>query len=71
MEIIDIKFTPEPKYLFYKILNKNNNKINYGIISIRTTKILYNLDEDIISINLYSNGDILAITSTSVYKLWY
>ena len=69
MEIIDIKFTPEPKYLFYKILNKNNNKINYGIISIRTMKILYNLDEDIISINLYSNGDILAITSTSVYKL--
>ena len=69
MEIIYINFIHYSNILYYKLLNKNNNKINYGILDMKLNKILYNFDEEIKTFIPYSNGDILAITSTSVYKL--
>ena len=69
MDILDIKFTYYYSHALYKILNKNNNKINYGIFDVKTNKILLNLEEDIVSIFSYPHGDILAITQSSVYKI--
>ena len=69
MDIININFTSYSNILYYKLLNKNNNKINYGIFDIKLNKILYNFDEEIKTFISYSNGEILAITSTSVYKV--
>lgn len=69
MDILDIKFTYSFSCALYKILNKNNNKINYGIIDVATNQILLNLEEDIVSIFSYPYGDILAITQSSVYKI--
>ena len=69
MDILDVKFTYSFSCALYKILNKNNNKINYGIIDVATNQILLNLEEDIVSIFSYPYGDILAITQSSVYKI--
>jgi len=69
MEVMDINFIHYSNYLYYKIINKNNNKINYGILDIKTNQILYNFDAEIFSIFTYSTGDILALTSNSLFKI--
>ena len=67
MDILYLKFTYYSSYALYKILNKNNNKTNFGIIDVKANQILCNLEEDIISIFSYPNQDILAVTQNSVY----
>ena len=47
MEILDLKFAFNKSYLYYKLNNKQKNKIYYGILDIKANKILYNFDEDI------------------------
>ena len=69
MEILDLKFAFNKSYLYYKLNNKQKNKIYHGILDIKANKILYNFDEDIKTFIPYSKNEMLAITPTSAYKI--
>ena len=46
-KIIEMKFIPGTKYVYYKLQNENNNKIYCGLLDIKLNKILYNIEQDI------------------------
>ena len=68
VEILDLN-TLNKNYLYYKLYNKEKDKIYHGILDIKINKILYNFDEDIITFIPYSTNEMLAITPTSAYKI--
>ena len=75
VEIKEMKFISGTKYAYYKIYNSDKDKNYYGLISTTDNKVLYNFDEDITefipvsSTTTTSTIDMLAITSTSAYKI--
>ena len=69
VEIKEMKFITGTKYAYYKIYNSNKNKYYYGLIDIKTNKVLYNFEEEITSFLPVSSSEMLAITKTSAYKV--
>ena len=69
VEIKDINFIYGTKYAYYKIYNSDKNKTYYGLLDVVNNKVLYNFDEDIKTFIPVSNSEMLAITSTSAYKI--
>jgi len=70
VEIDQINFIRGTKYVYYKIKNIDKNNYYYGLIDIKLNKVLYNFEEGNITFIPFSNdATMLAITSTSSYKL--
>ena len=47
VEILQMEIIFNYKYVYYKIKDKTNNKIYYGILDIQLNKIMFNTDEEI------------------------
>ena len=69
MKLESIDFIPYTQYLYYKLFNEDKNKYYYGIIDIEYNKVIYNTDEPMTKFIPYSKSSMLAITSSSAYKI--
>ena len=70
VEIKEINFIQDTQYAYYKLFNINKNKSYYGILDIKMNKILYNIEEEFTTfIPISNNGEMLAISETSAYKI--
>ena len=72
VEIEEMKFIVGTKYVYYKIKNINKLTYYYGLIDTERNLVLYNFEreEEFKSFIPYlKNGEMLAITSTSAYKI--
>ena len=69
VEIKEINFLTQNKYIYYSLYNKTNNKIYHGIFDITLNKIMYNTDEKINVFIPYSNNSMLAITDESAFRI--
>ena len=69
VEIEEMNFIENTVYVYYILINKRTGKKNYGLINMIYNQIIYNTDEEIISFVPYTSNQMLAITSTSAYKV--
>ena len=69
IEIEEMNFIENTVYVYYILTNKRTGKKNYGLINMIYNQIIYNTDEEIISFVPYTSNQMLAITSTSAYKV--
>ena len=69
VEIKEMNFISENKYLYYSIYNKITNKTYHGIYVVKLDKIMFNTDETINTFIPYSSNSMLAITDNKVYKI--
>ena len=69
IEIEEMNIIEDTSYAYYSLTNKNTGKKNYGLVDIKNNKIIYNTDEEITSFVPYSSNQMLALTSTSAYKI--
>ena len=70
VEIKEMNFIRGTQYVHYEIYNKNKDKSYYGILDIKSNKILYNIEEEFTTFIPTSNiGEMLAISTTSAYKI--
>ena len=59
------------RFVYYKISDKNSEKIYHGVLDIITNKVIFNTDEKINYFIPFSNIAMLAITPTSAYKICF
>ena len=65
-----MNFIKGTQYVYYEIYNKNKDKSYYGILDIKSNKILYNIEEEFTTFIPFSNnGEMLAISATSAYRI--
>ena len=69
VKIEKIKFIYGNKYVYYKLHNNDKNIDYHGILDVVLNKIVFNIDEDILEFEPYSNNSMLAITKNSIYKI--
>ena len=69
IEILQMDFILETKYIYYSLKNSVTGEIYHGIIEITSNKVIFNTDEEIISLTPDKNKDLLIVTPTSVYTL--
>ena len=69
VEIKEMKFISGTKYVYYKILNLDKGTQYYGLLDIQLNKVLYNIEGELDTFIPYSEGEIIAITPTSAYKI--
>lgn len=69
IEIQEIKFIYENKYVYYKIKNNNKNIIYHGIIDVSLNKVIFNTDKEISEFKPFSYSSMLAITKDSAYQI--
>ena len=72
VEIENIKFISGTQYAYYIIKSKNSEQKYYGLIDIKTNKVLYNIKGSFTEFlpNPNSSGfEMLALTQTSAYKI--
>ena len=69
VEIKELDFILNNKYMYYTLLNKDNNKTYHGIYDIKLNKIIFNTDEVILKFIPFSNNSMLAITEKTAYQI--
>ena len=69
VEIKEMNFLLNNKYIYYSIYNIQRNITYHGIYDIKLNKIIFNTDEDIDVFIPYSNNSMLAITKETAYKI--
>ena len=69
IEIKEMKFISGTKYVYYKILNLDKGTQYYGLLDIQLNKVLYNIEGEFVTFIPYSEGEIIAITPSSAYKI--
>ena len=69
VEIEEMKFIPGTKYIYYKIYNIDKNTTYSGLMDVKENKVLYNIEGDIKQFIPDKNGQMLAITDNSLYKV--
>ena len=69
VEIVEMKFISGTRNVYYKIYNKDKNTTFCGLIDIKENKVLYNIEADDVTFIPDSSGQMLAITSDSLYKV--
>ena len=69
VEIKEINFILENKYVYYKLKINNTNKYYHGILDIELNKIIFNTNETINNYIPYWNTSMLAITPETAYKI--
>ena len=69
VEIEEMNFMLYNKFVYYKIKDKNNNKIYHGVLDVIMNKVIFNTDEEINYFLPFSSNAMLAITPTAAYKI--
>ncbi len=69
VEIKEIKFIPGTQYVYYKLYNSDKDTTYCGLIDVKTNKVVYNIEADIISFTPDYNNHMLAMTSTTLYRI--
>ena len=69
VEINEMNFLLNNKYVYYKITNKQTNEIYHGILDVVTNKIMFNTNETINEFIPYSSNSMLAITGETAYRI--
>ena len=69
VEIKEMNFLLNNKYVYYSIYNKNTLKTYHGILDVKFNKIMFNTDEEIDVFIPYSTKSMLAITKKSAYEI--
>ena len=69
VEINEMNFIDDTEYVYYILTNNNTGEKNYGLIDIKKNKVIYNTNEEITSFVPYTSNQMLAITSSSAYKI--
>ena len=69
LEVENINFIFNNKFIYYKLKNKVNSNTYHGIIDLELNKIIFNTNEEIKSFIPYSDMAMLAITSNTAYKI--
>jgi len=69
VEIQEMNFLLNNKYVYYKIENKQTNEVYHGILDVVTNKIMFNTNETINEFIPYSSNSMLAITSETAYRI--
>ena len=69
IKIKEMNFIDNTNYVYYILENKKTGNNYYGLIDIKKNKVIYNTDEEIKTFVPYSSNQMLAITSTSAYKI--
>ena len=69
VEILEMKFISGTRDIYYKLFNKDKNTTYFGLVDIKENKVLYNIEADDVTFIPDSNGQMIAITPTSIYKV--
>ena len=69
IEIKEMKFIGNYKYVYYSIYNPTSTKMYHGIIDITKNLVVFNTDEEILTFTPYSEYSMLAITQTNAYEV--
>ena len=69
VEIKEMNFLSNNKYVYYTIYNKITQKTYHGILDVKLNKIMFNTDEEIDVFIPYSTNSMLAITKNTAYKI--
>ena len=69
IKIIEINLIRNSQYAYYEIYNLDKGITYHGLIDIKLNKVVYNLQENIQTFIPFSTTEMLAITSTSAYKI--
>ena len=69
VEIKEMNFLLNNKYVYYTIYNKITGKTYHGILDVILNKIMFNTDEEIDVFIPYSTNSMLAITKNTAYKI--
>ena len=70
VEILEMKFIPGTTDVYYKMYNKDKNTTYYGLMDLKENKVIYNVESDEeVTFVPDTNGNMIAITSTTVYTV--
>ena len=69
VEIKEMEFLFNSKFIYYSIYNIRTGKTYHGIYDIKLNKIMFNTNEDIDTFIPYSNNSMLAITKETAYRI--
>ena len=69
VEIKEMNFIPGTKYIYYKLYNNDKDTTYCGLIDVKTNRVLYNIEADIILFTPDYNNHMLAMTSTTLYRI--
>jgi len=69
MEIEEMNFLLDNKFLYYKMKDQKEETTYYGIFDIESNKIIFNTKENIIKFIPHTDGAMLAITNKTAYKI--
>ena len=69
MEIEEMNFLLDNKFLYYKMKDKKDGTNYYGIFDIVLNKIIFNTKEKINTFIPHTDGAMLAITNNTAYKI--
>ena len=69
VEIEEMNFMLYNRFVYYKIKDKNNNKIYHGVLDVILNKVVFNTDEEINYFLPFSSNAMLAITPSEAYKI--
>ena len=69
VEIQEMRFVNNYKFVYYIIYNPIDGKTYHGIIDIKKNKVVFNTDKEILTFIPYSDISMLAITSTTAYEI--
>ena len=69
MEIKDLNFLLDNKFLYYKMKDKKDLSNYYGLFDIELNKIIFNTKEKINTFIPHTDGAMLAITNNTAYKI--
>ena len=69
VEIKEMKFIGNYKYVYYTIYNKISALMYHGIIDIKKNLVVFNTDEEILTFIPYTEYSMLAITQTNAYEV--
>ena len=69
MEIVEMNFLLNNKFLYYKMEDQKDGTIYHGIFDIVLNKIIFNTKEKINTFIPHTDGAMLAITNNTAYKI--
>ena len=67
--VIKMNFIQGTSYVYYILNNEINGKNYFGLLDIISNKVLYNIEGEISTFIPISSSEMLAITTTSAYKI--
>ena len=69
VDIKEMKFMLNSKYVYYSIYNTKNGKTYHGILDVKLNKVIFNTDENFDLFIPYSKNSMIAITKETAYRI--